>query len=316
MSKMLLGLGILALFAGVGLSFLWFTQSWTTSTAPAVVQVPTRSILVASHPLPAGMLLRLGDMMWIDLPVTEVAGADIVRGTKSETDFVGAVTRSGFAAREPLTPAKLAKPGDREFLVATLAPGYRAVSIGVDAAQSTAGLVQPGDRVDIVLMQTFAAQGPAGNNAGRMSAGEAGHMSAGETVLQNLRVIAVDQIMNPSGGPPEKGSLSPDGRMPKTITLEVTERQAAVLLVADHLGKIQLALRGQQDQDAASEQAPLVWASDVSQALGAPPVAATVPVTQEPPKTIHVIRGDKVELLCRVGGKLVTCQREEQAGAQ
>ena len=58
--------------------------------------------------------------------------------------------------------------------------------------------------------------------------------------------------------------------MPKTITLEVTERQAAALLVADHLGKIQLALRGQpQDPDAAPERHRIVWASDVSTALRA-----------------------------------------------
>ena len=51
----------------------------------------------------------------------------------------------------------------------------------------------PGDRVDIVLIQMFPAQGPQSNGAG--------HMTSGETALHNLRVIAIDQIMNSSVRP-------------------------------------------------------------------------------------------------------------------
>jgi pilus assembly protein CpaB len=302
----LLGLGMLALLAGLAMSYLWFNQSSMTGTGPTEAKVPMRSILVASHPLPANVFLRLGDMTWSDVPATEVVDTDIVHETASETDFVGAVTRSGFAAREPMTTAKLAKPSDPGFLAATLGPGYRAVSISVDVAQSASGLVMPGDRVDIVLLQTFPAQGPQSNDAG--------HRSSGETVLQNLRVIAADQMTNPSGRTSETISVTSEGRVPKTITLEATERQAAVLLVANRLGKIQLALRGQQqDDDAAPEQVPLVWASDVSPALRPPPVVATLPVTtQETPKTVDVIRASKFERLCQKAGSLVACQQEEQ----
>ena len=97
--NIVLGLGTLALLAGLGLSYLWFNQSSMSGAAPTVVQVPTQSILVASHPLPANILLRPGDMTWSDVPATEVTGANIVRGTQSETDFVGAVTRSRNSRR-------------------------------------------------------------------------------------------------------------------------------------------------------------------------------------------------------------------------
>ena len=122
-----------------------------------MTQVTTKTVLVATHAMPPGTLLRPGDMAWEEKPAGTVVGANIVQGTASETDFIGAATRRAFAAREPLSAAELAKPGDREFLLAALGKGYRAVSINVDAVQSASGLALPGDHVDVILTQTFAA---------------------------------------------------------------------------------------------------------------------------------------------------------------
>jgi pilus assembly protein CpaB len=276
------------------LAVLWFSQSSTPATS-AVKQIITTSVLVAARPIPAGTLLAPSDIGWGDVAATD-AGADIVRGSVSDTEFVGAVAQRAFAAHEPLMAAALVKPGDRGFLVAALAPGYRAVSIGVDAAQSTSGLVLPGDRVDIVLTQSFQTQG-----------GDAGHKSVGETVLSDLRVIAVDQALTVPDGPGPKPGARIETPMPKNITFEVTEKQAAQLLVAQQLGKIQLALRGRQDPDASPaharrEPAP-TWASDVSQAYG-PQSAAT----GQPQGNIEVMHGAKIERRCRTSNGLVTCQ--------
>ena len=49
----------------------------------------------------------------------------------------------------------------------------------------------PGDRVDIILTQTV----PAGSNP-RM---------ASETVLENVRVLAIDQVLNDQSGEPTLG---------------------------------------------------------------------------------------------------------------
>ena len=287
--NLMLGLGVLALLAGVMLAVLWFHRS--AAPAPsAVKQIPMETILVATHPIAIGSLLRPGDMTWGEVPAAEVVGADIVQGSVAETVFVGAVTRRAFATREPLTDATLVKPGDRDFLIAALAPGYRAVSIGVDAAQSTSGLVLPGDHVDIVLTQSFQSQGS-----------DAGHKSVGETVLHDLRVIAVDQTLSSAAKPAATTTLS-DPKMPKTITLEVTEHQAQMLLVAEQLGKIQLALLGQQDQDAAphaTPDGPPTWASDVSPALAGPAATANGP--------IEVIHGAKTERRCETSAGLITC---------
>jgi pilus assembly protein CpaB len=305
----LLSLGVLALLAGGLLVVMWFRQP-DISLAPATRQIPTQSILVAARSIPAGTLLRPGDMTWGDVPAAEVVGADIVRSTLTETEFAGAVTRHAFAVREPLTDFGLVKPGDSEFLVAALAPGLRAVSISVDATQSTSGLALPGDRVDVLLTQSFLAPGT-----------DAGHKSVSETVLRDLRVIAIDQALRPIPNPTVPLPPGSELKMPKTVTLEVTDRQAAMLLVAEQIGKIQLALRGQRDQTVAPPPEPLdvapVWASDVSPALEPPPVtpvtglpavgptpAAPTVLTHAP---IEVIHGAKIERRCDTSAGLVAC---------
>ena len=291
--NLLLGLGVLALLAGVMLAVLWFRQSGAPA-APGVQAISTQSIMVAARAIPAGTLMRLGDMSWSERPASEVVGTNIVRGVAPETEFVGAVARRAFAAGEALTTIALVKPGDRDFLVAALGPGYRAISIAVDATQSTSGLIMPGDYVDVLLTQNFSAQGA-----------DAGHKSVGETVLRALRIIAVDQELT-AVDKPATNAIG-DLKMPKTITLEVTEKQAAALLVAEQLGKIDLALRGQQDQEAmppaVHEEMPPTWASDVSQALGRPSSAASKGAHDD----ILVIHGSKIERLCPSNAGLLAC---------
>lgn len=302
--NILLSLGILALLAGGLLAVLWFWQPAASST-PAVRQIPSQSILVAAQAIPAGTLLRSTDMTWIEVPAAEVTSGAIVRAkpsaetpasTVAEDELVGSVTRHALAAREPMTASALVRPGDSEFLGAALRPGYRAVSIGVDTVQSASGLVVPGDRVDIVLTQSFLRPGV-----------DAGHQFVGETVLHDLRVIAVDQIMAPVVRPAVPATTIADPKMPKTITLEVTEHQAEMLLVAEQLGKIQITLLGLQERDgipsAKAEAVAPAWASDVSPSLEAPPAKTPEP-THGP---IEVIHGGRIERRCQTDAGLSTC---------
>jgi len=289
--NILLSLGVLALLAGGLLAVMWFHQPEIAS-APGVIVIPTQSILLAARPIPAGTLLRAGDLTWGDVPAAEVVGADIVHGNLTETEFIGAVTRRAFAAREPLTAFALVKPGDSEFLVAALGQGFRAVSISVDPTQSTSGLVLPGDRVDILLTQSFLTPGT-----------DASRKSVSETVLRDLRVIAVDQALSPVANLPVPLGSNGELKMPKTVTLEVTDRQAAMLLVAEQIGKIQLALRGREDRTAAppeSSGVSPVWASDVSPALQE---TAAAPATGP----IEVMHGGKIERRCETSAGLLAC---------
>jgi pilus assembly protein CpaB len=79
----------------------------------------------------------------------------LVEGKRSVDDVAGAVVRRSLAAGEPVVDGSVVRPGDRGFLAAVLEPGMRAVSVAVDEAAANAGLIFPGDRVDLVMSQTI-----------------------------------------------------------------------------------------------------------------------------------------------------------------
>lgn len=224
---------------------------------------PEHRILVAAAPLLVGTLIRSEDVEWRNwqgaLPPHAIEQLAAKPGARDPlADVTGAVVRRALDRGEPVVSNVIAKPGDRGFLAAVLDPGMRALSVSVNLASGTTGLIYPGDRVNVILTQTFK-EGDA----------PAGRRSAGETVAQNLRVLAIDQQIQPARAEPAL-----EARGVRAVTLEVTPRQSERIAVAADLGKLSLTLRSllSSATDAASaagaaaEQKP-VWAEDVSTAL-------------------------------------------------
>lgn len=256
----LLAIGTLSLLGGLALSLVWFGQ---ISKAPAPTQPPpTRhAVLVASRAVPAGTLLRPEDIGWKEAVAHDIRAGNLVRGQVSEAEFAGAIVRRDFQAGEPLVASDLVRPNERQFLAAALKPGMRAVSIAVDAPQSAAGLVLPGDQVDVILTQTFGD-----------TAADPNFRSVAETILRNVRVIAIDQTLTVARLTPATHTVAPaEPRTPRTVTFEVTERQAERLVVAAQLGRLQLSVRPLEIARAPpteiKREAPPTWAADVSPAL-------------------------------------------------
>jgi pilus assembly protein CpaB len=231
----------------------------------------------------------------------------MMRGQISESEFVGSVSRRGFGAGDPLTQSDLVKPDQGGFLAAVLAPAMRAVSVTVGAAESVAGLVAPGDRVDVILTQNF-----------NDSLVAPPRKSVGETVLRDVRVIAVDQALSgaiQAKQQPTPPTVGAEGRIPRTVTLEVTEQQAEKLLVALNLGKIELSMRPFSPP---GTELPLVegtatptptWASDVSPALKSVNQGSQNAINGKPAPVpaIAVMRGSKIDHLCPGGPGLTSC---------
>jgi pilus assembly protein CpaB len=261
--RLLLFLGILLVIAGLGLSLVWFNRVTAPAQQAAKAVHHGPAILVALRPIGSGTLLRQEDFGWKDVAAAEIRPGQLQRGQASQAEFLGAITRRDFAAGEALSAAELVKPGDRRFLAAVLRPGHRAVSIPADAPNSASGLVLPGDFVDVMLTQNFADNIAA-----------TGFRSASETVLHDVRVVAVDRsIGDAAKSGAQGGNAASESRLPKTISLEVSEHDAQALLVAMQLGKLHLAVRSLENTGAArpeGERRPSpVWASEVSQAIAA-----------------------------------------------
>ncbi len=205
-------------------------RSWLAQR-PAVVEAapppaaPQQSVMVARLPIARGQILKPADLGWQKWPASEINKAYILSGSKTIENFAGWVARETFVAGEPIIEAKIVSPGDQGFLAAVLRPGMRAVSVPVTATSGISGFVFPGDQVDILITHPLPA---AEGNAGGVQ-----HKAA-ETVLRDVRVIAIDQSLNGKGGEPV---------LAKTATLEVTPKQSEIIAVATEMGKLSLSLR-------------------------------------------------------------------------
>jgi pilus assembly protein CpaB len=279
---------------------------------------PTAQILAATLPLPQGTLLREQDVTWQG--VVETKPGEIVRPAAAALEanpelentvrasVYGAVLRHELAAGEPIQQAAIAKPGERDFLQVVLTPGERAIAIPVATGGASTGLLTAGDRVDVILTQNFK-----NDTSQDMKNTPVTRRSVSETVVENLRVLAIDEpdkVATP--GRPMLAAANPAaGNFGRTVTLEVTAEQAEEINVATELGKLSLTLRSATDFASASPASPVTapsilkavaravdghirptWAGDVSPALTGAAVEKPVAVT---PRPITVFHGNKAE---------------------
>ncbi|MBV8739860.1 MAG: Flp pilus assembly protein CpaB [Alphaproteobacteria bacterium] len=187
--------------------------------------VPQKTILVTAVPIVRGQILKPADLVWRPWPDNAIVPEFILSGGQSEKSFAGWVAREPFVAGEPIVKAKILAPGDRGFLSAVLRPGMRAVSIAVTQTSDISGFVFPGDRVDVLITLPLPAEGQNGNSYVHKAA---------QTVLHDIRVIAVDQQLDSKTG---------QAVVARTVTLEVTPKQSEVVALADEMGKLSLSLR-------------------------------------------------------------------------
>ena len=227
-------------------------RSWLNSQkqAPSVQDVreaPKTEVMVARTDLPAGSFVTEQNLRWQTWPDDNLPETYLVKGQAQESSFYGAVMRRTVPAGQPLISSQMVKPGERSFLAAVLKPGYRAYSIKVNETSSIAGLVFPGDRVDLLLTHKVEANGSA--------------VQVTETVLTNMRILAIDQKLN---------SVDSQPRVGKTVTFEVTPKQAEILAVADDLGRLSLSLRSLASNEAELKriQNTGVYPDDVDATMG------------------------------------------------
>jgi pilus assembly protein CpaB len=268
-----------------------FNAGSPPTIAAAVDQRPM--IVVAATSIPTGALITQANLSFAPLPENAAPDQVFMRpkidgnsdqgaaDRKTFEEVAGAVARRRFEPGEPLQRGAVVKPGDSGFLAAVLEPGMRSVTIAVTATSGTGGLIYPGDRVDIILSQTFT--GPDVLRSRR---------SAAETIAQNIRVLAIDQQLQ------AKASPTGEGKLAQTVTLEVSPEQVQQVVVAAKLGELSLTIRSLQPGDDRGTGGKLetVWSDEVSPALKeatTEPVKPLVVSTGGP--VVTVMHGDKAE---------------------
>jgi pilus assembly protein CpaB len=255
----------LALFTMLAVGLAGFgTVAWlqTHQAAGHGTPVSKIDILVAAEPLRAGSLLQPSDMSGAPFMQADIPVGATIDTPANRTALIGAMIRQSLATGSPILPTAVIRPGDHGFLAAALQPGMRAVSVGVDAITGTAGLIWPGDRVDLLLTQTL--------NDPNLPVGR---RVAAETVLSDVRVIAIDQRLVQGGD-----ASAHNESLARTVTLEVSAEAAESVAVAAHLGPLSLVVRSaERPRGIAAEPPPPVWGSQVSPALAQSAAPANLP---------------------------------------
>ena len=227
-------LGI-ALLAGGAAAYLMSGSEPPPPPAPVVVapSIKTVDVLVAATDIPMGQTVRPTDLRWQAWPADSVSEALVKRpdAPKGLEDTAGSIARSAFLGGEPIRREKLIRADGSGFMSAILPSGKRAVAISIDTrgATSAGGFVLPNDRVDLIRTSRD-------EEASRSGGGD---VQRAETILTNIRVLAIGQNVQEKNG--EKVVTG------ETATLELTPAQAEQVAAAQKSGQIALALRSLVD---------------------------------------------------------------------
>lgn len=191
-------------------------------------------VVVAAKAINAGDTLSEANIKWVDWPKSGVFEGMLQKdGNKKITDIASGKARRPIAPNEPITKAALV---DKKvnFLSASLSPGMRAVSINGSPRSTAGGFISAGDYVDIILSYRARISAPEGNESMSSLIAREVDRRAAETIMQNVKVIAVDQ----------RPSRNEDKVLTgKVYTVEVDPKGAQILAMAESVGSLELALR-------------------------------------------------------------------------
>ena len=250
-------IAIFAVAAIVAIVLAFFVRGMVTPKAPPAPVVvaaapakPMANVLVASRDLPVGARLSSTDMTWQPWPIealnpnfvtdgaapapaADTAAKQVAQKAAQTTSammaqgpmgaFDGAIVKEPMLKGEPVIARKVVRGGQSGYMAVVLLPGMRAMSVPINAETAAGGFILPGDRVD-VLQSKQAADG---------------RTWVSETLMRNLRVLAIDQKTDP-----EKDARTIVGAV---AVLEVPAADAEVLSRGKAQGEMQLALRSYAD---------------------------------------------------------------------
>ena len=230
-----------ALIAAGGTGYYLFGEllapDRTVETAATEVQLPPGvDVFVPAGDIPAGTILAIERLGTMELAEAAVSEQMIRADDAGRAALAGSVARQVLPRGVPIAKSAVVQPGDRGFLAAVLPQGMRAISIPISETAGIAGLIMPGDRVDVIL--TYSVTGDL-IDAER-------DIRASETVMRNLGVLALDQRLGQTHPKDKDGNvITPP--IARTATLQVTPQEAEMITLATQLGDLSLILNSVQD---------------------------------------------------------------------
>jgi len=188
-------------------------------------QVAPVDVVVASEPIPAGQTFSEANLAKKAVPASGTGRRNVP--AKEFELLIGACAKNTIEPGEPVLWTDVEEPFEPDGFSSLILAGRRAITITSDATSAFAGLLAPGDRVDLLAL------GPDPRTA---------------AWIRNLPVVAVDRIHHRSAKPT-------DLREPATVTLMVTPGEGFRIAAAATAGRLQWFLRNPMDNEAVARTA-------------------------------------------------------------
>ncbi len=260
-------LTLVAVSLTLGLGAALMANNWLNGRLNAAPDDNMKNVVVATVEIPFGQMIEAQQVAIVRMPKDAVPDDAF----DSNDKVVGKIATFALLRGDVLRSARLAEHLGGSTLASLIAPDKRAISVRVDDVVGVGGFLLPGNRVDVLATK----QSNGGSND-----------AESRTILQDLRVLAVDQTA---------GTDKTQPVVVRAVTLEMSAKEAEVLVRAQSEGKLQLALRNPLD---AQKQAPALAAVE--------PVKAATPAFKPQPRpvvnrssdggAVTIIRGTEVEV--------------------
>ncbi len=205
----------------LGLAAAVFAQSWMKSRI-AAAEADTRGgvpVLVATADIAFGEKIKAEQVKAATWPKSSVPEEAL----HAQDDVIGKVANQRIVAGELFLRQRVSLEGGGSSLAAKVEPNKRAVTVRVNDVIGVAGFLLPGNRVDVLATRMI----------------ESTHRAETHTLLQNVKVLAVDQTAQTEKDQPV---------VVRAVTLEIDPSQAVDLARATEEGTVQLALRNPDDR--------------------------------------------------------------------
>lgn len=198
-----------------------------------IVQSDYIKVMIANRDLVAGDTLDDSRVKWVKYHKDRIYEGLITReiGSEEELDPVTGKLKRAVNNGEPLTESAMVSDSDASLVAAQLEPGMRAIGVKLTAESSAGGFIMAGDRVDVLL--SYKVKVDKKGSKAQIATGFV-ERNASETLLENVRVIAIDQ----------QTKKQDNAKVGRTATLAVSPKQAEILLLATEMGELALTLRG------------------------------------------------------------------------
>lgn len=204
-------------------SSAWYANKWVNKNqAPVVVEEKRENVVVAAIGIPYGQAVEVQHLKMVSMPAELVPSGAYT----DMTEVKGKIATAPILEGEMLRRERFSEHLGGSTLAALIEPKKRAITVRVNDVVGVAGFLLPGNKVDI------------------LSSRKVNKRVVTDTVLQDIKVLAVDQTSNTDKNEPV---------IVRAVTLEMTPNQTEKLVKARDEGTIQLTLRNPVEEVAKVE---------------------------------------------------------------